>query len=144
MLTLKVSASPSYCGNTLATNSAVAPDIECDKPCAGNKLQTCGGSSRLTTYKFAGAKTSTTSSVAAPAASAAVTLSNGWTSTGACYSDRPRIMTSDAVYNNAGLTYEICAKYCADTGYTQAGVEYGSQWSVLASFSSREHPSCSH
>ena len=112
----------SYCGNSFADGSIAAPDSDCSKPCAGNLLQTCGGSSRLSIYQKASpAPTTTTSSVAAATSSGAtITLANGWTSTGACLSDSPRLMSTD-VYQDSAMTFEMCTSYCASKGFTQAG-----------------------
>ncbi len=40
-----------YCGNTLAASSLVAPKTECRMTCAGNNLEYCGGSNRLSVYQ---------------------------------------------------------------------------------------------
>lgn len=49
-----------YCGNQLNAGSVPASDSDCKNLCSGNKLQYCGGSSRLNVYKRDAAPTLTT------------------------------------------------------------------------------------
>ncbi|KAL7414958.1 hypothetical protein BDY24DRAFT_278794 [Mrakia frigida] len=121
-----------YCANTITSSSLVAADTDCNMPCAGNLGQTCGGSSRLSIYQKSAVTTTTSTSskassalASASASSSAVTLSNGWTSNGACTSDTTRLMTTSYVLST--MTYEICTDYCSGQGFSQAGLEYGTQ-----------------
>ncbi|KAL1413684.1 hypothetical protein Q8F55_001463 [Vanrija albida] len=41
-----------YCGNSYNNGSVPAPATDCNMPCAGDALHTCGGSRRLTTWSF--------------------------------------------------------------------------------------------
>ena len=82
--------------------------------------------------------TTASASASASSSSAAFTLSNGWTS-GACFSDSPRLVRSVSLlkplraraddlpsqmsvsYILSTMTYDICTNYCSSQGYTQAG-----------------------
>ncbi|WWC67290.1 uncharacterized protein I206_101198 [Kwoniella pini CBS 10737] len=67
-------ASECYCGNAFTTGAVPATD-NCNMVCSGNKLETCGGPNRLTTFKFANTTTIATSSSASASASASASSS---------------------------------------------------------------------
>ncbi|WVW81296.1 hypothetical protein I302_103287 [Kwoniella bestiolae CBS 10118] len=62
-------SSECYCGNSFSTGSVPATD-NCNMVCSGNSLQTCGGPSRLTTFKYSNATVATSASASASASSA--------------------------------------------------------------------------
>lgn len=41
-----------YCGNSYSAGAVPAPATDCNMPCSGDNLHTCGGSRRLTTWSF--------------------------------------------------------------------------------------------
>ena len=44
-------ASECYCGNTLDSTAAAAPETDCNMGCSGDTAQACGAGSRLTVFR---------------------------------------------------------------------------------------------
>ena len=63
-----------FCGNTLASGSAVAPAADCGNACSGDATEACGGGNRLTLFYNPNAKT--------PAGPSVNPGPPGWTSLG--------------------------------------------------------------
>jgi hypothetical protein len=128
-----------YCGNTIQSPGARAPDgsVGCNMACNGNAAEMCGGSNRMNFFAAAGvtvttATTSTGSSTATSAssttaASGPTSLPNGWASQG-CWVDNAhgRIMANQQTDSNT-LTIESCVAICSGLNYTVAGMEYSTQ-----------------
>ncbi|KAK4208538.1 WSC domain-containing protein [Rhypophila decipiens] len=97
-----------YCGYTIATGAASAPEGDCSFPCPGDASEKCGGDWRLNLYQF----------VSAPAPTVPSYTSEG------CYTEATgmRALTGASFFNDL-LTVEKCAAACV--GYTWFGLEYG-------------------
>ncbi|KAM7216795.1 WSC domain containing protein [Rhypophila decipiens] len=97
-----------YCGYTIATGAASAPEGDCSFPCSGDASETCGGDWRLNLYQF----------VSAPAPTVPSYTSEG------SYTEATgmRALTGASFFNDF-LTVEKCAAACV--GYTWFGLEYG-------------------
>lgn len=103
-------ASECYCGNELT--AAVATDSTCNMACKGNANQTCGGPSRLTTYK---------SNIQATAAG----VPSGWSALG-CLTDSGSARTFDGYrFSSDSMNYTLCTSTCASRGFNFAGIQYG-------------------
>jgi hypothetical protein len=102
-----------YCGNSRATSSVSAAESECSMPCAGNKNEMCGGSSRLNVYK---------NSLYKPIVEPTI---SGYTYQG-CYNDtvQSRVLKDTTTSSNS-MTVEACASFCGGAAYF--GVEYGAE-----------------
>jgi hypothetical protein len=138
-------ASECYCDNQLRNGGGPAPDgnVGCNMACNGNQTDMCGGSNRLTLFKYvtgqepSALSTIVASSVAASstAVSSAVSsappvatgLPTNFTYKG-CYVDGPgyRIMNFQQPDDSA-MTVASCSNKCAAAGYSIAGMEYSSQ-----------------
>jgi hypothetical protein len=134
-----------YCDNQLRNGGGPAPDgnVGCNMACNGNQTDMCGGSNRLTLFKYvtgqepSALSTIVASSVAASstAVSSAVSsappvatgLPTNFTYKG-CYVDGPgyRIMNFQQPDDSA-MTVASCSNKCAAAGYSIAGMEYSSQ-----------------
>ncbi|KAI9338198.1 WSC domain-containing protein [Obelidium mucronatum] len=87
----------------------------CNLACGGNSDQICGGVWAINVYKFGGGATETIPYVAPG------TFYLG------CFSDgTPRIL-SYQIYQNDGMTIDMCAIEASHSGYKYFGVEYGVQ-----------------
>lgn len=139
-----------FCDNQFRNNGGPAPDGEvgCNMACNGNQTEMCGGSDRLTLFKFYTGGESTASSAAPTVApSTAVTTANpsvpatsssiaqpvatglptGFEYKG-CYVDGPgfRIVNYQQPDDQA-MTIASCANACAAAGYQIAAMEYSYQ-----------------
>jgi hypothetical protein len=131
-----------YCDNQYRNNGGPAPDGEkqCSMFCNGNQTEACGGSNRLSVFKFyTGSESSsptnapsTTSATAlasskSSAAPAATGLPEGFKYKG-CYVDGPgyRIVNYQQP-DDQSMTIASCSKLCADAGYQIAAMEYSYQ-----------------
>jgi hypothetical protein len=114
--------------------------------CNGDNTQICGGSNRLTAFKYVTGDepatsatptaTSTPTATEDPETTPTQTNTATATATGVpegfeykgCYVDGPgfRIMNNQQ-NDDAKMTVASCAKKCDDLGYTIAGMEYGVQ-----------------
>lgn len=102
-----------YCGNFLAESSKSAPLDDCQKPCSGDKLQYCGGGSRLELYMNPDA---TGGAPEQPAAAGDFV----WMKCQTEVSGRALRGPSTA---DDKMTTEMCAKFCK--AYEYFGTEYG-------------------
>jgi hypothetical protein len=141
-----------FCDNQFRNNGGPAPDGEakCSMLCNGDQTEVCGGSDRLTLYKFytggettssttvpstssatasatASASSSGTSSATSSAAPVATGLPVGFAYKG-CYVDGPgyRIVNYQQS-DDQSMTIASCSKKCADAGYAIAAMEYSYQ-----------------
>ncbi|KAH3904930.1 hypothetical protein HBI56_170560 [Parastagonospora nodorum] len=141
-----------FCDNQLRNSGGPAPngEVGCNMKCNGNQTDVCGGSDRLTLYKFytgqessspspspspspsrtaaaGGASSAPIVSSASSAAPVATGVPKGFTYKG-CYVDGPgyRIMNSQQPDDSA-MTIGSCASKCATAGYSIAGMEYSTQ-----------------
>ncbi|KAL5118335.1 hypothetical protein ACEQ8H_003684 [Pleosporales sp. CAS-2024a] len=141
-----------YCDNKVQGAGGPAPDGETgyNMLCNGNKTETCGGSNRLSLFKYDSGEESTAPSSSTPVASgtpvpsgksgattASATASSaapsaagvpkGFTYKG-CYVDGPgyRIMNNE-LPDDSAMTVGSCATKCAAAGYSIAGMEYSTQ-----------------
>jgi hypothetical protein len=143
-----------FCDNQYRNKGGPAPDGEakCTMLCNGNQTEACGGSDRLSLFRFyTGAETTSpttapsTASATATAsafASASASASTSSTSSAAavatglpkgfnykgCYVDGPgyRIVNYQQS-DDQSMTIASCAKKCADAGYQIAAMEYSYQ-----------------
>ncbi|KIO26833.1 hypothetical protein M407DRAFT_234097, partial [Tulasnella calospora MUT 4182] len=109
-----------YCGNALnSPGKLAASQTSCNKACASDPSNYCGGTWTLTVFYYNG--------VAGSSATAS-TLPVGWSPVG-CYTDQnsPRTLSGASYSNTVTMTPAVCQAYCLDKGYFYAGVEYGSQ-----------------
>ncbi|KAF1940221.1 galactose oxidase [Clathrospora elynae] len=135
-----------FCDNQFRNNGGPAPDgnAQCSMFCNGNQTEVCGGSNRLTLFRYytgAGSSSSptvssTTSSSAASSASTtsasstapvAIGLPKGFAYKG-CFVDGPgyRIMNNQQP-DDQSMTIASCANVCAEAGFEIAAMEYSSQ-----------------
>ncbi|KAK3330104.1 WSC domain-containing protein [Apodospora peruviana] len=107
-----------YCGNTLATATLKAPELDCDFSCQGNVKQLCGAGSRLSVF-------SNRVNAAPPAQPSHVAQAGNYAWAG-CYSEASagRALSLAATASD-DMTVEVCAKFCAEKGAQKMGVEYG-------------------
>lgn len=104
-----------FCGHDIqepALNT-FALESDCNKPCTGNSVQTCGGAGRMFVYRYA------------------VPRQQAWQSLG-CYKDlaptTPRPLPDRLINNAVSLTVQACQTACrSSSGKTLAGVENGNQ-----------------
>ncbi|KAB5591986.1 fungistatic metabolite [Ceratobasidium theobromae] len=109
-----------YCGNSFVGQSSgggtVAPESECNMPCAGDSSQICGAGWRLSAYG------STTTTPGAPV------LPAGWSATSKCITEPS---TGRALVGNSfisqGMTLDMCIDVCDQTGFSYAGAEYANE-----------------
>jgi hypothetical protein len=120
-----------YCDNQLRNGGGPAPDGEaqCNMLCNGDQTDICGGSNRLTLFKYykgGGDPTAPSSSVSS-APPVATGLPKGFEYKG-CYVDGPgfRIMNFQQP-DDQSMTLGSCAGKCAAAGYEIAGMEYSAQ-----------------
>jgi hypothetical protein len=140
-----------YCDNQLRNGGGPAPDGEvgCNMLCNGNQTDACGGSNRLSLYKYYSGQDSPSSTpvvgggaTSAPASSVPVAslvssvsspapvatgVPKGFEYKG-CYVDGPgyRIMNYQQS-DDQSMTIGSCASKCAAAGYSIAGMEYSTQ-----------------
>lgn len=136
-----------FCDNTVKNGGGLASDGEvgCSMACNGNATEMCGGSNRLTLFKFyTGTEVPSSSSASpslgtpvvppAPIASSAplatpiaTGLPTNFTYKG-CYVDGPgfRILNFQQS-DDQTMTIASCANKCAAAGYSIAGMEYSYQ-----------------
>jgi hypothetical protein len=83
-------------------------------PCAGNALETCGGSSRLSLYN--------NTSISPPSAKPAV---DNYTYQG-CFTDPSSSQRTLSGFSTSSstMTQEVCVATCSARGWKYAGVEY--------------------
>ncbi|KAF2638282.1 galactose oxidase, partial [Massarina eburnea CBS 473.64] len=132
-----------FCDSQLRNGGGLAPDgnAGCNLNCNGAQAEICGGSNRLTVFKYQAGNDPASSSNApsstvidvsssisstntASATPTATGLPEGFTYKG-CYVDGPgfRIMNFQQPDDNS-LTVSSCSQSCASLGYTIAGMEY--------------------
>lgn len=107
-----------YCANSLGPQSTVAANAgqSCNMACTGDSTETCGGSGYLNLYQN-------------PLSNLPVspTTVGSYNFVG-CYTDSQTNRTlPDARHNDAGLTLESCAAFCASAGYPYMGTEYAGE-----------------
>jgi Glyoxal oxidase N-terminus/WSC domain len=115
-------ASECFCGNQLASQSALATPSDCNMGCTGQNTTQCGGPDRLTVFW---------NGQAPPSAALEVPEVNGWKALG-CFTDQGvanRTLTTimPTTGGQAALTVSLCTSACQNAGFTLAGVEYGSE-----------------
>lgn len=108
-----------WCDSTLAAQ--IEPDADCNMPCSGNSTESCGGSGRLTVFKY----NSTTP--LGPAINQGV-LGYGEVD---CYVDSAGARTlgvgTQVDGGAANMTVANCVSACSSAGYSFAGVEYAQE-----------------
>lgn len=122
-----------FCGNALQAGGAPAPDGEtqCNMPCNGNQTEICGGSNRLSLFRYylgnESPTSSTTGAVSSTAAAVPTGLPDGFEYKG-CYVDGPgyRVMQNQQP-DDQQMTVASCSSRCARLGYDIAGMEYYTQ-----------------
>jgi hypothetical protein len=107
--------------------------------CNGEPTQLCGGSNRITAFKYVtGNEPDPTSTPSPTAVDATPTASNTATATATglpegfeykgCYVDGPGFRIMDFQQDDQPqMTISSCSQKCADLGYTIAGMEYSTQ-----------------
>ncbi|KAL8771537.1 MAG: hypothetical protein Q9209_002979 [Squamulea sp. 1 TL-2023] len=105
-----------YCGNGLQNYAAVG-FTGCNQPCKGNSSEICGGSSRLSAYNL------TTYVPPTTVKQVGTYLSQG------CYPEltQGRLLSGATYTNKTSMTVESCVNFCAASGATYAGLEYGQE-----------------
>ncbi|KAF2025478.1 galactose oxidase [Setomelanomma holmii] len=119
-----------YCDNQFRGSGGPASDGEaqCNMPCSGNQTEICGGSNRLTVFRYyTGGESSIQPSSTSAAPPTATGLPLGFDYKG-CYVDGPgfRIMNFQQA-DDQTMTIASCASKCATAGYEIAGMEYSYQ-----------------
>jgi glucan endo-1,3-alpha-glucosidase len=112
-----------YCGNTYDTTKAISSS-SCNMACAGDSSNICGGNYAINIYQVKAS--GTTSSSSSTTASATSSASASATSLG-CYTDSSTRLLNGVAVDSSSLTPSQCQTYCANAGYTYAGVEYSIQ-----------------
>ncbi|KAF8849870.1 heme peroxidase [Acephala macrosclerotiorum] len=140
-----------YCGNTLASTSALAALSDCSFICPGNSYEYCGAGNRLEMYLLS-TSASSSSSLVSSSSVAISSLSSTSSSTSASASPTPQIVKSAGLYNYFGCyteganvralgaasypndanTIESCVAACSP--YLYAGAEYGRECWCADSF----------
>ncbi|AEO62666.1 uncharacterized protein THITE_2107105 [Thermothielavioides terrestris NRRL 8126] len=111
-----------YCGNSLASSSAQAPNGDCSMLCAGDPSEFCGAGNRLELYSTTA--TRTTSATPTPTATLAVKPTVGdYVFVGCQTEATSQRALSEKTYADDSMTLESCAAFCA--GFTYFGTEYG-------------------
>ncbi|RDL36505.1 Uncharacterized protein BP5553_05857 [Venustampulla echinocandica] len=115
-------SSECYCGNVIASSSAIAPSTDCAMPCTGNSTQTCGGGSRLSLYW---------NGQSPPPGPSTNPGTSGYGFYG-CYTegDGGRALTTGPVTTPGGgssMTIAVCVAACNAAGFSMAGVEYSQE-----------------
>jgi hypothetical protein len=122
-----------YCDNQIRSGGGLAPDgeVQCNMICNGNQTETCGGSNRLTLFRYDTGNDSTspassTTSVTGPVPTA-TGLPKGFEYKG-CYADGAgyRIINYQQP-DDQSMTIGSCTNICAAAGYEIAGMEYSAQ-----------------
>lgn len=141
-----------YCDSQLRNGGGPADDGTdgCNMLCNGDNTEICGGSNRLTMFKYISASDSTSSSSASsapsstPAPSSTVASSSTATRTNTasatatglpdgfaykgCYVDGPGFRIMNFQQNDdSQMTIASCSQKCASLGYSIAGMEYSTQ-----------------
>lgn len=119
-------ASECFCGSAYAPDSTSSSG--CTMACSGNSTQICGGPNRLTAYRYTVDIPSTSTTSAAPTATALnVTIPTGWQYIG-CVTEGTSGRALGGYSTSAGnLTNEMCMAACQTKGYTLAGTEYSGE-----------------
>ncbi|KAI9716656.1 MAG: hypothetical protein M1812_005194 [Candelaria pacifica] len=102
------------CGNGLQSYSAVGA-TGCDRPCAGNSSDFCGGKDTLSVWN-------STKTDIPPTTVKAV---GAYVAKG-CYNG-PALTGGSKYENSTGMTVESCVAFCQDASYDYAGVQYSTQ-----------------
>ncbi|WVQ72276.1 hypothetical protein IAR50_001826 [Cryptococcus sp. DSM 104548] len=76
-------SSQCYCANAFTSGSVAADESSCSMSCAGDELQTCGGSNRLSTWTYSNTTASVSSSSAVSSVSSSAAVNKTTTSTSA-------------------------------------------------------------
>ena len=93
-----------FCGNQIQNGGSAVTDGSCNKACAGNATEICGGPNRLSLFA----------------------LVPQWQVMG-CYTDATLTRTLNSSINLAGTTIETCQSACGGAGFKYSGVEFGAQ-----------------
>ncbi|WWC57615.1 uncharacterized protein I303_100147 [Kwoniella dejecticola CBS 10117] len=132
-------SSECYCGNAFTTGSVPATD-NCNMVCSGNKLQTCGGPNRLTTFKFATAAASSSaasssSSTKASSTSASASASAS-ASSSAASSAKASSSSSAAVSSTSSAVVSSSTSKAVSSTSSSSSAAKGSSSSARASSAS--------
>ncbi|KAJ3555814.1 hypothetical protein NM688_g2369 [Phlebia brevispora] len=104
------------CGTGLTAGTPENTTIDesnCDMVCLGNTQLSCGGSWALQLYQ---------------GPQATLDLPAGWMTAIPCAVDTSsRVLANDVITILSNNTAAVCATHCQSTGYTFAGVEYGTE-----------------
>jgi hypothetical protein len=139
-----------FCDNQYRNKGGPASDGEakCNMLCNGNQTEACGGSDRLSMFKFYTGGETTSSTIAPSIASGTASVTASVTSSASskssaapvatglptgfkykgCYVDGPgfRIVNNQQP-DDQSMTIASCSKKCADAGYQIAAMEYSYQ-----------------
>lgn len=107
-----------YCANSIGSSGTLKTD-GCTMSCSGDRNAICGGSNRLTVYKYIGGEL--------PGPASVLETYGDWNSAG-CYIDsvQARVLTPNANAQRP-MTVQNCIDACAAAGYTVAGLEYADE-----------------
>lgn len=127
-----------YCGASIATTAAKAPDSECNMLCGGDALAYCGGPGRLNVY----AGPASNSTISSTPTSASPTVAPPSTIPTAVPSSTPepgvgyagcanegttgRALSKDSLASST-MTLKLCQDYCKTKGYPLSGLEFATE-----------------
>ncbi|KAL0947951.1 hypothetical protein HGRIS_010580 [Hohenbuehelia grisea] len=120
-----------YCDNFINNGGTNATISECNTPCSGNKLESCGAGGRLNLY-WSG-KTPPPPPVIAPSV-------GNWSSLG-CYSDDGAARTLTVGMGAADTnSVQTCTQTCFNAGYPLSGAEFARECYCGTSFANGGKP----
>ncbi|OCF34866.1 hypothetical protein I316_03412 [Kwoniella heveanensis BCC8398] len=123
-------SSECYCGNSF-TSGSVAAASGCSMTCSGNNMQTCGGGSRLTTFKYSNATVAASSSAAASTSTSA-SASASASSSKASSSTSSAVSTSSAKASASSSSSVVVSSSAAASSSTSKAVSSISSSSSVA------------
>ncbi|KAK7418586.1 hypothetical protein QQZ08_011170 [Neonectria magnoliae] len=112
-------SSECYCGYAPKTQATLASDGDCKMACAGNKTQTCGGSSRISVWN---------NTMYTPSPSISNKAKKTYDYVG-CYTEgtSKRALASAKTADSKKMTIDACLSFCSSKGYAYMGLENGQE-----------------